>query len=254
MSSDSLSGLIFFVIIFTLEYFFPFFPYRQSRSKHTFSNLMIAMINSAIIFVLLGGMEQLFGRFGKDSFGLLNLGNLPFVLRICLAILIFDLWMYWWHRINHEIYFFWRFHRVHHTDPAMDSTTALRFHPIEIIFSYLLNVIILILAGISISDLVIYKAVMFPVILLHHSNLTLPKKWNDVLNLVFVMPSMHRVHHSEIREETDSNYGSIFSFWDRLFASYRERKDIKSIVYGIGTFKKPKWQNIKGMIIIPFKS
>ena len=254
MSSDSLFGTVCFLAIFILEYFFPFFPYTRPRHTHAWPNLAFAAINTGIIFLSLKAMESVLAYFGGDSFGLLNAIPLPSILRLILAIAIFDLWMYWWHRINHEIYFFWRFHRVHHTDPAMDSTTALRFHPIEITLSYMLNIIIMLAVGITIRDFLIYKIFLFPVILLHHSNIALPEKWEKAFRPWLVMPAMHRVHHSQKMEETNSNYGSIFPFWDKIFRSFRQRADIKSIIYGIGTFKSPKWQSVKGMIIVPFKS
>jgi sterol desaturase/sphingolipid hydroxylase (fatty acid hydroxylase superfamily) len=142
---------------------------------------------------------------------------------------------------------------MHHTDPSMDSSTAVRFHPVELIISYLFNVIILVLLGLNFAFLIVYKTVMFPVIIFHHSNVAFSEKWGRFLNYLFVMPNMHRVHHSEKMEETNSNYGSIFSFWDRLFGTFRKREDIKSITYGIGPFKSAKWQNIFGMLFVPFR-
>ena len=142
---------------------------------------------------------------------------------------------------------------MHHTDPQMDSTTAVRFHPVEIIFSYSLNLIVLGLLGFDFTFLAIYNTIMVPVILFHHRNIAFSEKMDHLLNSFLVMPRMHRVHHSEIMGDSNSNYGTIFSFWDRLFKSFRMRRDIESITYGIGTFKKPKWQHIGGMLLLPFK-
>ncbi len=252
MSSDSLIALISFGTIFILESFFPFFKNYGNRIKHTLNNLGIAAINrivilGCIIYFSLW-LEWLGERFG---------GILSFIdhtlLKLLIGILVFDLWMYFWHRLNHEVYFLWRFHRMHHTDPQMDSTTAVRFHPVEIIFSYLLNLIVLGILGLNFSFLVIYNTLMVPVILFHHSNISFSKNLDHFLNYFLVMPRMHRVHHSEIMAETNSNYGTIFSFWDRLLKSFKMRSDIESITYGIGTFKKPKWQHIGGMLLLPFK-
>jgi sterol desaturase/sphingolipid hydroxylase (fatty acid hydroxylase superfamily) len=252
MSSDSLIALIAFGVIFILEFSFPFFKNYGNRIKHTLNNLGIAAINRIIILACIAYFALWLDRFSQSFSGIVSFIDNN-ILKFLIGIILFDLWMYFWHRLNHEVYFLWRFHRMHHTDPQMDSTTAVRFHPIEIIFSYGLNLIVLGLLGFDFTFLAIYNTIMVPVILFHHSNIAFSEKWDRLLNSFLVMPQMHRVHHSQIMGETNSNYGTIFSFWDRLFKSFRMRADIQLITYGIGTFKKPKWQHIGGMLLLPFK-
>jgi sterol desaturase/sphingolipid hydroxylase (fatty acid hydroxylase superfamily) len=252
MSRDSTIALISFILIFTLEYLFPFFKNPGYRIKHSLNNLGIAAINRMIILAGITYFALWLKWFSKEFAGILSSMNHN-VFKILIGIILFDLWMYFWHRLNHEVYFLWRFHRMHHTDPNMDSTTAVRFHPLEIIFSYCLNLIVLGLLGLDFTFLAIYNTVMVPVILFHHSNIAFSEKMDNLLNYFFVMPRMHRIHHSEIWGETNSNYGTIFSFWDRLFKSFVTRPDIKSVTYGIGTFKKAKWQHVGGMLLLPFK-
>jgi sterol desaturase/sphingolipid hydroxylase (fatty acid hydroxylase superfamily) len=135
----------------------------------------------------------------------------------------------------------------------MDSTTALRFHPGEILFSTLLNAVVLALLGMSLAMLALYKAVMICVILLHHSNVRLPARWDSALRHVIVPPSMHRIHHSERRKETDSNYDTVFSFWDRLFGSFRTREHYEDIRFGTGTCDGADWQTPLRPLALPLK-
>ncbi len=134
----------------------------------------------------------------------------------------------------------------------MDSTTALRFHPGEILLSGLANLPVIVALGMSLQVLILYKAVMVAVILFHHSNLAVPVRIDRGLRRLIVPPSMHRVHHSEIRVETDSNYGTVFSFWDRLFGSLRLREDTQAIRFGIGRFAGDTWQSPLRLLTIPF--
>lgn len=252
MSSDVLIGLISFGIFFGLEYLFPFFTYQGLRVRHAMNNGMLLFVNTVLVVLLSGVLYASVELFHQRFDGLLSVFNQFKFLKIITAVVIFDLWMYAWHRFNHEIYFLWRFHRVHHTDPAMDTSTAIRFHPIEILISSVINVIVLGLLGLDFGFLVLYKSVMTPFVIFHHSNIALSEKWDRWLSVVFIMPNMHRIHHSQIMQETNSNYGSIFSFWDRLFKSFCSRENMKSIVFGIGIFKSNKWQRLRSLLVIPF--
>ena len=185
-------------------------------------------------------------------FGLLNQVDLPPLIAALIAFLLFDLWMYLWHIAVHRIRPLWRLHRVHHIDTGMDCTTALRFHPLEVAAAAFLRVGILILLGMSVTQLFIYVVVFHPVILFHHSNIALPEKWDRRLRAVIVTPNMHRVHHSIEGKEFNSNYGSVFSFWDRLARTFRKRKNTLTITYGLRIFRERKWQTLRGMLINPF--
>jgi len=169
------------------------------------------------------------------------------------GLFLFDLWMYAWHRANHEVPLLWRLHRVHHTDPRMDSTTAFRFHPGEIAVSALLNAVVILALGLGLATLILYKSLMIVVIILHHSNLRLPEAWDRRLRILVVPPSMRRVHHSEVVVETNSNYGTIFSFWDRLLGSFRLRDDLQRIRFGIGYFEGPQWQAPLQLLMLPLR-
>ena len=253
MSSDLIIGAIALIVIYVLEGVFPCFPGRTGRMKHAVNNILLASINGIISFAFGVLVVQIMLWNGKHSIGLLNIIVADPLISIIIGFILFDMWMYAWHRINHERLFFWRFHKAHHTDIQMDTTTALRFHPIEIFLSNVFNLVIFIILGLGIKELVIYKIVLLPVILFHHSNVNLAEKYDRILRTFIVTPNMHRVHHSWYRKETDSNYSSVFSLWDRLFKSFRLKKDLRQITFGLEKYREPQWQSLKGMLITPFK-
>jgi sterol desaturase/sphingolipid hydroxylase (fatty acid hydroxylase superfamily) len=252
MTPDVIIGLIALAALFTAEGWLPAYAAgRERRLRHGVDNLGIAVI-SALAGAIMAPLLVLSVEFAAaNDLGLCNALNLPWPLCALATFVLFDLWMYAWHRANHVVPFLWRFHRVHHTDPAMDSTTALRFHPGEIVLSALANCLVLMALGMSLGMLVLYKSLMVLVILFHHSNLDVPARLDARLRRVIVPPSMHRVHHSHIRAETDSNYGTVFSFWDRLFGSFRLRPDPQNIRFGIGVWDEAAWQQPLRLLRLP---
>lgn len=242
-----------FFSLLVLETLFPLFRNQDSRWRHIGRNFGIVVIDNLIFFILLSfATGYIWGVIEQKQIGIFNFASLPFLVRIGLMVIVFDLWMYLWHRLVHTSAFFWRFHRMHHSDPAMDASTALRFHPGEILFSTLLRWGVFLILGMTAKDLLIYEMIMMPVIFFHHSNYFLPAKIDKILRPIIVTPWMHWVHHSHIFEETNSNYGTIFSWWDRLFASFRLRNDPQKIHYGLDEIQAPHWQTIWGMLKTPF--
>ena len=252
MTIDTVIGLLALASLFTAEAWLPAYAAgRERRLRHGLENLGIAAI-SALAGAIAAPLLVWSVRFAEThGLGLCHRLDIGWPVCAALTFVLFDLWMYAWHRANHRIPFLWRFHRVHHTDPAMDSTTALRFHPGEILLSTLANCLVLAALGMSLGMLVLYKAVMVVVILFHHSNLAVPAGLDARLRRIIVPPSMHRVHHSAIRAETDSNYGTVFSFWDRLFGSFRLRTDPEAIRFGIGAWDEPAWQQPLRLLRLP---
>jgi sterol desaturase/sphingolipid hydroxylase (fatty acid hydroxylase superfamily) len=255
MTPDLIIGLIVLSVLLVLEGSMPFYLDRPRRLRHGLRNGTLAALNGALGALLAPLLLGAIALAEQHSLGLRHWlpldGALGVVLAVLLSVLLFDLWMYAWHRANHEIPFLWRFHQVHHTDPAMDATTALRFHPGELLISSLLNLVIVIALGLGMTELILYKSLMLPVILFHHSNLNLPGRWDARLRWLIVPPSMHRVHHSRIPRETNSNYGTVFSFWDRLFGSFRLRPDPEAIVFGTGHHDGPAWQRVPRLLRLP---
>lgn len=140
--------------------------------------------------------------------------------------------MYWWHRVNHEYRFLWQFHRFHHMDEKMNSTTAIRFHAVEILLSYVLRFRLLPLLGIDIAAFFCTALFFFPLFYFTTPMCVFQKDGTSSYVSFFVTPRMHRIHHSKIRKETDSNYGSVFPYWDALFGSY-VHKPSREIEFGV---------------------
>ncbi len=257
MTEDSLSttqviSICVFVAILLFEVLFPFREY-VGRLRHFGKNMIFALINAVITGLSSAAMSiWVFLWIDKNDIGLLNLFEMPLWLSMLLAALIFDAWIYWWHRLNHIVPFFWRFHQVHHNDTEMDMSTALRFHPGEIFLSSIANAGIFVLFGITVELIVFYKLVFSLNVLFHHSNIALPSSLDRFMRILLVSPNMHRVHHSQKIEETNSNYSSALTIWDRIFGSYR-RNDPSTIVFGLDFDRKPEEQGLKYLLLRPFK-
>ncbi|MEQ8800603.1 MAG: sterol desaturase family protein, partial [Haliea sp.] len=138
---------------------------------------------------------------------------------LALDMVLLDLWIYWWHRFNHVVPLLWRFHQVHHLDRTLDVTTAVRFHFGEVVLSALARVPVVVILGFPVTSVLAFEAALGAASAFHHSNLKLPRALERALSRVIITPSIHWVHHHRVRRDTDSNYGTIFSFWDRLFGS-----------------------------------
>jgi sterol desaturase/sphingolipid hydroxylase (fatty acid hydroxylase superfamily) len=225
------------------------------RLTHGVINLGLGLAGTlitALLFLPLWGELSHWGALA--GWGVLRILPMPLAAQACAALLLLDLWTYWWHRMNHRIHLLWRFHRVHHCDPWMDVTCAQRFHPGEIIFSSLLRLPIILLTGVELWHLALYEVVMMSVVLFHHANIALPADADRLLRLVIPTPMMHKLHHSRLQAETDSNYGALFSIWDRLFGSYRVRAEGPTEAFGLTGYDDPTHQTLTGLLAIPFAS
>jgi sterol desaturase/sphingolipid hydroxylase (fatty acid hydroxylase superfamily) len=138
---------------------------------------------------------------------------------LVLDLLVLDLWIYWWHRANHEVPFLWRFHAVHHLDETLDATTALRFHFGEVALSAVVRAVVVFLVAMPLSSVVVFEILIAVVTIFHHSNLKLPRRLERALSFLVVTPSIHWIHHHAERADTDSSYATVLSVWDRLFGS-----------------------------------
>ena len=223
--------------------------------RHDMRNVLLGAMNMAILAVVFAGLlAWVDGAASDRGFGVVRWLGLRGVAAWVVSLLLFDGWMYWWHRINHVVPLFWRFHRVHHSDPAMNASSGLRFHPGEIVLSGVARMIVVPLVGVTVEQLVIYGALTLPIVMLQHANVCLPR-WLDFglfKSGLLVTPAMHRVHHSQIRDETNSNYSSVLAIWDRLFGSLRIREDVAKIEFGLPEFTDEQSQTVVGMLATPF--
>jgi len=245
------------VILLLLESTTPFFDFFQKRFRlrliHDIRNLTIGTINIfAVIALFVSLWVMAIEWTGRHGFGLLNLSPLPGYIHYAGAILLLDFWTYWWHRFNHCLPFLWIFHKVHHSDPQMDVTTANRFHLGEIILSSILRLPVFLITGISLGELVLYEMIMFANTQIHHANIGIPEKYDRLLRVFFTSPVMHKVHHSRVTSETNSNYTSLLSIWDRVFHSFRLRENPRTIQYGLDETDQPEQLTITGLFLMPF--
>jgi sterol desaturase/sphingolipid hydroxylase (fatty acid hydroxylase superfamily) len=240
-------------LLLGLESWVPAAGNRHHRLRHLARNLTLGLLNTGVLALVAVPFIAQVALWAEESrFGLLRLLNIPTAVATVTAILLFDAWMYLWHRANHKLGFLWRFHRVHHSDPEMDATTALRFHTGEILISSALRLAVVPLLGITIGQLLVYELLLLPVILFHHSNVRFPERLDALLRLVIVTPAIHRIHHSRYRIETDSNYSSIFSFWDRMAGTFRLRRNGQPVDFGLDEYDGEEWQRLSGLMLMPF--
>jgi len=254
----SISSVTVLTLVLAWESLAPFFTYfagsTGERLRHGLKNVVLGVLNSLLTGLGFAALWWAVAQWAQaHEFGLLNWLPIPSWARLAGAILVFDAWMYWWHRLNHRVPFLWRFHRTHHSDPKMDVTTANRFHIGEIALSSVLRVPVIALLGLQLWELALYELAMFTVVQLHHANIALPAWLNRALRVVIVTPFMHKVHHSRWQPETDSNYSSLFSFWDRLFGSYRLRDDPRTLRFGLDEFNRPEDHTLTGLLATPLK-
>ncbi len=213
-----------FAVFATLEAFAPRRERVQTRKARWFTNLSITVLDTlalralalALPFLAVGAALDA----GRMGWGLFNQLGWPVWIEVVLAILLLDFAIWAQHLVTHKVPLFWRFHRVHHADRDFDVTTALRFHPVEILASMLLKIGLVYLLGPAAVAVVLFEIILNGTALFNHSNLRLPLGLDRAVRLILVTPDMHRVHHSVHRYEHDSNYGFALSIWDRIFGTY----------------------------------
>lgn len=248
--------MIWLVALLVWESTTPFFDFfrhcGKERLAHGVKNLLVGAA-SAILPAL--GFISLLAAISAwtegRGFGLLNVLTLGPVTHAVGALLILDVFTYFWHRANHRMPFLWRFHRVHHADFKMDVTSANRFHVGEIVMSSMLRVPLLWLTGIRLGELALFETVMLLVVQFHHANIGVGPRLDQWLRLFIVTPAMHKVHHSRLQPETDSNFTALLSVWDRLFRSFRLRDDPRTIEFGLDEFAAPEHHTLRGLYLIP---
>ncbi len=246
----TVAGGLFFWFI---EGIIPYFSTTTKRKSHAMMNLTIAGLN--LLILLPGSIALSFAlEHAKPYWAGIRELDIPPLAQTVLIVILIDLWMYTWHRLNHINDFLWRFHSVHHSDPSLDVTTAWRFHYGEILFSEMLRFPVFILIGASIQELLLYSMIMTPIIEFHHSNISIPSAVDRILRLVIPTPLMHRLHHSSKRAEHDANYGSMLSFWDRLFGSFLVKQDISDITIGLANESDPDKQRVPALLSRPFNN
>lgn len=223
---------ISFLLLYIVEYFLPQRRELVDR-RHDIKNILLGLLNFGIAFAAGYYFQVLLGIINKNQWGLFSLISMNGILLVIIQFFCIDIFMYWWHRLNHQIPVLWFFHRFHHADTKMNTTTALRFHAGELILSYIFKIFVFGILGISVLSLILYNIVYVPVVIFHHSNIAISESKDNLLRYFFVTPRMHRIHHSCIKAETDSNYSSLFPWWDLIFRSGIKKPRQENVKFGI---------------------
>src|SRR3954467_41744 len=220
------------------------------------SNLGIVVLDALLVRLLIPiaavGMAVLAAQRG---WGLLNITPWPAWLEIVVGFLALDLAIYAQHVAFHKVPLLWRLHRMHHADLDIDVSTGLRFHPIEIVLSMLIKIAIVVLVGVPAVAVVAFEVVLNATSMFNHSNAAMPGGLDRIVRLLVVTPDMHRVHHSVLRHETDSNFGFNLPWWDRLFGTYRPQPDAghDRMTIGLPIFRDPQELRLDRLIPQPFR-
>jgi sterol desaturase/sphingolipid hydroxylase (fatty acid hydroxylase superfamily) len=215
-----------FALLVVAEVARPAYPRALPRARRWGTNLALVVIDTfllrlvALLLPFAAVAAALDAR--AEGWGVFNVVALPGWAEFALAVLLFDLAIWTQHLVTHKVPLFWRFHRVHHADRDMDVTTALRFHPAEILASMAVKIGLVYALGPAPAAALAFEVLLNGTAMFSHANVALPPRMAAALRWVLVTPDMHRVHHSDRREEHDSNYGFCLSVWDRLFGTLRQ--------------------------------
>jgi sterol desaturase/sphingolipid hydroxylase (fatty acid hydroxylase superfamily) len=243
-----------FALLFVVERFFPLRKATRSLVRRLFVNLAISVFafTAAVCFLQPAVQSALRWSAGKP-FGFVHLVALPWPFLFVLSFLLMDLTFYYWHLANHRVPFLWRFHNVHHSDPDLDVSTAFRFHFGEIVLSTGFSLLQVSLIGPSAWAFAVYQLVFQAEVLFHHSNIRLPVGAERFLNVVLVTPRMHGIHHSQIQRENNSNFGTVFPWWDRLHRTLGVNIPQDEVVIGIPGYTLREDNSFWNALLMPFR-
>jgi len=234
-----------FVLLFTLEHLRPAVTAGLHPIRRILKNLSFWPVNIGLSLAIILPVSYFAAKHALWE----RPDWLSGLLGLALDIVLLDLFIFWWHRALHEMSFFWRFHEVHHLDEHLDTTSAIRFHFGEIFLGAVIRAAVIVLFAVPFSSVVLFETLVLVFTFFHHSNTALPPRFENVLSKIIITPSIHWVHHHAIRKDTDSNYGTIFSFWDRLFSTKSITQRFRTMKIGV---EGGKDINFLGLLIKPF--
>ncbi len=219
------------------------------------SNLAVVALNTILLRLLIPTAAVSLALIAEETgWGLLNQLALPGWLAILLSVMVLDLAIYLQHVMFHAVPALWRLHRMHHADLEFDVTTGARFHPIEILLSMAIKLTVVVALGPPAVAVLIFEVLLNGTAMFNHGNVRIPIKLDSVLRWFVVTPDMHRVHHSIIPQETNSNFGFNLPWWDRLFGTYRAQPagGHEAMTIGIEQFRTPRDLWLDHMLVQPF--
>lgn len=245
--------LLVAVTLITLEYSIPYRKRELSRLERWPSNIVMVIIDTLLIRICFPlGLAGVASWAAVHHFGIFNFFSINNTVSAILTFVVLDLAIYLQHVYSHKWIMLWRFHKVHHVDTDLDLTTALRFHPVEIFYSYILKMFIVLIFGANPTGILIFEIVLNSMAMFNHANFHIPKNLESKLRLFVVTPQMHIIHHSVEKNESDKNFGFNFTIWDFLFKTYQESFISKGIIGQIG-FNKAQDQKLLRLLTQPFR-
>lgn len=250
---ENLQPIVFLGLLVVLSVAETLFPFSRNphRFQHFRRNMTLTLLNSGLNLALRGVLAAAAAYASTREIGLLNRSGLPLVAVGALGLFLLDFSNYLMHRLKHAVPLLWRFHRVHHTDAHLDVTTGVRFHPGETLFSILFQTAVVLTFGIPFWALVLYFLVLSAAIQINHSNIRWPLAIDRAMRLFFVSPYMHKTHHSRAQVETDTNFGDIFPYWDKLLGTYYDRGEYQDLATGLDEYGPS--QSVLRLLRIPFQ-
>lgn len=229
---------------------------RTLKARRWFTNLSILILSSLTLRMIFPAAAAGVALYADaHGYGLLPMLGLPPFVSGVLAFVILDFAIWLEHLIFHKVPLFWRIHRVHHADTGLDLTTALRFHPLEILLSVLWKSAVILSIGAPPVSVLIFEIVLNGAAMFNHANLKIPARADGMLRRLIVTPDMHSIHHSAEPDETDTNYGFNLSIWDRLFSTYRERsrRTPDAVQIGLAQYPNPSPARLFWSLLLPFR-
>lgn len=243
-------GLLFFLL---LEFLIPYRAGSVSKVKRWINNLVLTLFNSILLNLMFSAAIVLTATYVQTHrMGVLNLVQAPAWLKLLVTVAFMDFMLYVWHFLNHEMPFLWRFHRVHHSDLNIDVSSATRFHIGELAISAVIKICIIFFLGARALDVMIFESALILCAQFHHSSLKVAGWFETIFWVLFVPPSMHRIHHSVIIKERNTNYGTIFSLWDRFLGTLLKNVNQTKILIGMGAYHNPDRLNFHQLLFMPF--
>jgi len=259
MDHEGLIRLTCFIVVFALvayaETVVPRRALTVAKPERWFNNLAIIALGSIVIKALFPlAATGVAVAAETHNWGLFNQLQWPLWSRIMVSILLLDLVIYLQHLMFHAVPLLWRLHMVHHADLDLDVSSGLRFHPLEIVISMLIKMTVVAALGVPVLAVVLFEITLNATAMFNHGNLHLPQQVDGILRWLTVTPDMHRVHHSVLIRETNSNFGFNFPWWDRMFGTYRAQPAAghTAMTIGIGPFRTTKQVTLLRLLILPF--
>lgn len=239
-------------LLWSLESYVPLFRYQNSRMRHAIPNVALTLLLVLTNLTLSFSSAYLAAFSIRNGVGLFTFIVLPSWSVALLGVMALDLFAYFAHVLLHKSWLGWQFHRVHHSEQAVDVTTAFRQHPGETIWRILWQLAAILVFGIPLWVVIVYLILSGLNAQMEHANIQINHQHDRLLRLVIVTPHMHKVHHSQDQKETDSNYSNIFSYWDRIFRTYVAEIDFRKLRYGLVGFNVNERQTLAGLLKMPF--